>query len=71
MRGDKVKMELKTIDQTAQNIRPNKNNENKTTLSPDKTTILENFNINKANHKQFSEYAMGLTEKGFLKLMFV
>ena len=66
MRGDKVKMELKTIDQTAQNIRPNKNNENKTTLSPDKTTILENFNINQAKYKQFCEYAMGLTEKGVL-----
>ncbi|HPE41248.1 MAG TPA: hypothetical protein PLI77_09210 [Bacteroidales bacterium] len=59
-------MELKLIDQMVLNIRTNKKAENTTPLTTYKTTILENFNINKANHEQFCEYAMALTEKGVL-----
>lgn len=32
----------------------------------DNMTVLENFNINKANHELFCDYAMALTEKGVL-----
>ena len=56
---------MNSVDQMIQNIRPKKA-ENTTSLIPNKSTILENFNINKANHKQFCEYAMALTEKGVL-----
>ena len=59
-------MELKTIDQTVQNIRPYKNDKNTKPFTANKIAILENFNINKANHEQFCEYAMALTEKGVL-----
>jgi len=59
-----VKME--TIDQTVQNIRPYKIDKNTKPFTADTTTILENFNINNANHKQFCEYALALTEKSVL-----